>query len=121
MQLIIKWIEVGSPRTGFLSKRRGIPQGGVISPFLCNIYLTQFDEYLTSNNFPFVRFADDFIVFTSNRKAAEKGLGCVKNGLKKLDLELNNKKTRIVRSGPKVKFLGRKLPKPIKLGVPTGY
>jgi RNA-directed DNA polymerase len=118
VRLIEKWVDVGSPRTGFLRKRRGVPQGGVISPFLCNIYLTEFDQYLTRNNLPFVRFADDFIIFTPSRAAAIAALKCAKDGLKKLDLELNMKKTRVARSGPNVVFLGRKLPKPFKRGLP---
>ena len=61
LDLIFVWLDVGAPRTGILSKRRGIPQGGVISPFLCNFYLTEFDNYLTGNNLPFVRFADDCV------------------------------------------------------------
>ena len=110
LQLIFKWLDVGTPRTGILSKRRGIPQGAVISPLLCNIYLTTFDNYLTSNNLPFVRFADDFMVFTPSRKAADFAMACVEKGLKKLELELNGLKTRIVRCSPKVVFVGRKLP-----------
>ncbi|MCP4118556.1 MAG: Retron-type reverse transcriptase [Desulfobacteraceae bacterium] len=108
--LIKAWLETGAPRTGILAQRRGIPQGGVISPFLCNLYLTEFDLFLTRKNLPFVRFADDFLVFTPNRKAAEAAMAGVKKGLDRLGLELHNQKTRIVKSGPGVIFLGRKLP-----------
>ena len=118
VRLIEKWMDVGSPRTGFLRKRRGVPQGGVISPFLCNLYLTEFDQYLTNHNLPFVRFADDFIIFTPSRAAAIAALKCAKDGLANLDLELNIKKTRVARSGPNVVFLGKKLPKPFKRGLP---
>lgn len=120
IRLIEKWVDVGTPKTGILGKRRGIPQGGVLSPFLCNVYLTAFDRYLTSYNLPFVRFADDFIIFCPTRPDAVNALECTKTGLKKLDLELNEKKTRVVRSGPKVIFLGRRLPKPQVKGLPTG-
>ncbi|MDD4273324.1 MAG: reverse transcriptase domain-containing protein [Desulfobacter postgatei] len=116
LDLVFKWLDVGAPRTGILSRRRGIPQGGVISPFLCNFYLTGFDNYLTNNNLPFVRFADDFLVFTPSKKDAVKALACVKKGLKKLDLVLNEKKTRIVPSSPRVIFLGQKLPGKKKAG-----
>ncbi len=110
LALIVMWLDVGAPRTEILSKRRGIPQGGVISPFLCNLYLTGFDNYLTDHNLPFVRFADDFLVFTPSRKDAENALACVTKGLQKLDLALNHEKTRIIPAGPKVVFLGKKLP-----------
>jgi group II intron reverse transcriptase/maturase len=110
LKLIFQWLDVGAPRTGILSKRRGIPQGGVISPFLCNCYLTGFDQYLTSNNLPFVRFADDFLIFTPSKNHTRLALACAAKGLKKLDLTLNNRKTHIVPSSPRVIFLGRKLP-----------
>lgn len=110
VDLIKAWLDTGAPRTGILSRRRGIPQGGVISPFLCNLYLTEFDMFLTRKNLPFVRFADDFLVFTPNNKAAEAAMRVVKNGLERLGLELHEQKTRIVRSGPDVIFLGRKMP-----------
>jgi RNA-directed DNA polymerase len=116
LDLIFRWLDVGTPRTGILTKRRGIPQGGVLSPFLCNLYLTWFDRFLTNSNLPFVRFADDFLVFTQTKKHALSALERVKTGLDKLDLELNHKKTRIVPSGPNVIFLGRKLPKSGKIG-----
>lgn len=111
LNLIFQWLDIGAPRTGILAKRRGIPQGGVISPFLCNLFLTEFDNYLTGRNLPFVRFADDFLVFTPSRKDAEKALSFVEKGLKMLELRLNLKKTRVVRCSPKVVFLGRKMPR----------
>ncbi|MBF0140401.1 MAG: hypothetical protein HQL74_08985 [Magnetococcales bacterium] len=115
LKLVDLWLDVGAPRTGILSRRRGVPQGGVLSPFFCNCYLTAFDRKLAERNLPFVRFADDFLVFTPNKEAAEAALVFVGNVLKKMDLELHPEKTRVVRSGPKVVFLGRKMPRPLSL------
>jgi len=112
-KLLFSWIDVGTPKTGILQKRKGIPQGAIISPFLCNVYLTEFDRYLSKKNLPFVRFADDFLIFTPDKKAADKALIYAEKCIKKMGLKLNNKKTRIVKSGPNVKFLGKKLPKPL--------
>ena len=119
LQLLELWLDVGVPRTGILSRRRGVSQGGIISPFLCNVYLTSFDRYLAAGNLPFVRFADDFLVFTPDCKSADVALKYVEKGLKKLDLALNMEKTRVVRSGPNVRFLGRKLPKRPASGLPA--
>ena len=38
--LIKRWLDAGTAKRGFLSAPRGIPQGAVLSPFLCNVYLT---------------------------------------------------------------------------------
>jgi hypothetical protein len=90
----------------------------ILSPFLCNLYLTEWDAYLSDRGFCFVRFADDFLVFASDEKGARKALAHVKTGLKRLDLALNTDKTRLAPSGPQVTFLGRRLPtiQPSKAG-----
>jgi len=111
--LISQWIDVGAPKTGLMQKRKGIPQGAIISPFLCNLYLSDFDSYLNRLNLPFVRFADDFLIFTPDQNTAQKVLGVIQTKLKKMGLTLNEQKSRVVKSSPKVKFLGRKLPKPL--------
>jgi len=109
--LIERWLKIGSPRTGFLGKRKGIPQGAILSPLLCNIFLTHFDNYLARNNLSFVRYADDFIIFAPNGKEAHNALGCAERALRQLDLKLHKKKTRIAEAGPGIIFLGKKLPK----------
>lgn len=118
IHLIKRWLDVGAPRTGFLGKRRGIPQGAILSPLLCNVYLTRFDEHLAGNNLPFVRYADDFLIFTPDRQQAQAALECARQGLKMLGLRLSKKKTRVVQAGPHVQFLGRKLPRLRKIGPP---
>ena len=96
---------------GFLSAPKGIPQGAVLSPFLCNVYLTSWDNDMSAKNLPFVRSADDFLVFAKCRANAIKAYTYVGKSLKRLGLMLNEQKTRTVQCGPNVHFLGRKLPK----------
>ena len=50
----------------------GSPQGGVISPLLCNIYLDEFDQFMKSRGHRIVRYADDILIFKSSRKGAGK-------------------------------------------------
>jgi len=109
--LIKRWLDAGTAKRGFLATPQGIPQGAVLSPFFCNVYLTSLDNGLSSKNLPFVRFADDFLVFAKSREDAEKALRHVARSLKKLGLSLHPQKTRVVKCGPTVRFLGRKLPK----------
>jgi RNA-directed DNA polymerase len=109
--LIHRWLAAGTARKGFLCTPTGIPQGAVISPFLCNVYLTSWDNDMAARSLPFVRFADDFLVFSRSRTDAEKAHSYVAKSLKRLGLALNSKKTRVVKCGPNVQFLGRKLPK----------
>ena len=78
---------------------------------MCNVYLTSWDNDMSAKNLPFVRFADDFLVFAKSRDNAIKARAYVDKSLKRLGLMLNEQKTRTVQCGPNVQFLGRKLPK----------
>ncbi|MDM8538416.1 reverse transcriptase domain-containing protein [Desulfobacterales bacterium HSG17] len=109
--LIKKWLDSGTHRRGFLAQAKGIPQGSILSPFLCNLYLNDFDRELSARNLPFVRFADDFLVFAKTKSDADKAKVFVEKCLKKLALELNKDKTKVVKAGPAIIFLGKKLPK----------
>ena len=83
-------------------RKEGVPQGGVISPLLANIYM---DKYLKSLrrlaqqhrlSLRFVNYADDFVVLC--RTNAARVLDWTRRKLAALGLRLNEEKTRIVRS-----------------------
>jgi RNA-directed DNA polymerase len=77
---------------------KGTPQGGVISPFLANLYLHfTFDQWLTKTqpSVSFVRYADDIVVHCKSKKQAEYILGTIKRRLKETKLEVKEEKTRI--------------------------
>jgi len=59
---------------------------------------------------PFVRFADDFLLFSDQKDKAEKALRYATEQLAKLDLTIHPQKTRIVQSSQAVTFLGECLP-----------
>ncbi|GBE49116.1 reverse transcriptase [bacterium BMS3Bbin13] len=84
----------------------------MISPFLCNIYLHQLDRALTRHNVPFVRYADDFLLFAPDQTTAQRAMEFARERLEGLDLELHPDKSRVVRAGPNVVFLGKPLPCP---------
>ena len=91
-------------------KGRGLPQGMVLSPFLCNLHLHDFDCFLQSRKIPFVRFADDFILFAQEESSAHKALQLASKQLEKLGLALHPEKTKVIRSSSRHKFLGKRLP-----------
>ena len=86
----------------------GTPQGGPISPILANIMLNELDKKLEERGHPFVRYADDMMIFCKSRKAAERTLANIKPFIeKKHFLKLNEEKTKIRYIGSSdVKFLG---------------
>jgi RNA-directed DNA polymerase len=102
--------------------KRGVPQGGVISPVLSNLYLNEVDRMLerakeaTRNgkfiNVEYARFADDLVILINAhprndwvRKAVEKRL---REELAKLQVQINEEKSRIVdlTRGESFGFLG---------------
>ena len=85
---------------GKLVKRtRGIPQGGVISPLLSNLFLHYvFDVWMVKNHpeLPFCRYADDGLVHCSSEKQAQVVLVGLKKRFEVCSLELHPEKTNIV-------------------------
>lgn len=99
----------------------GIPQGGIISPILANIYLHELDKYMqamnTVSNYTrayYVRCADDFVVCLKGNKAlAEMIRENIKCFLKEeLRLELCLEKTAITNlNDENFSFLGYEIAK----------
>jgi len=102
--------------------KKGVPQGGVISPVLSNVYLNEVDKMLEKaiettqcgqyTQVEYARFADDLVILISSHpnqdwvvRAMEKRLG---EELAKLKVEINEDKTRMVNlsKGEIFGFLG---------------
>ena len=88
----------------------GTPQGGVISPVLCNVYLHRLDRQWTERGTGvLVRFADDLVVMCHSKREAEAALSALRSILAELGLEPKADKTRIVylqEEGEGLDFLG---------------
>jgi RNA-directed DNA polymerase len=88
----------------------GTPQGGVISPVLCNVYLHQLDRvWDTREHGVLIRYADDALVMCKSREQAEAALERLRSVLAELGLTLKEAKTRILRlqvGGEGFDFLG---------------
>jgi retron-type reverse transcriptase len=92
----------------------GVPQGGILSPILANLYLYDHDKSLTDLGFKLVRYVDDLIVLTENEERAHQAYKICKQSLKILGLDIhplnvkeNNKiKTRILPPNQPFEFLG---------------
>jgi RNA-directed DNA polymerase len=101
---------------------KGVPQGGVISPLLSNVYLTEVDRMLEKaivttrrgeyTNVQYARFADDLVILIDAHprhdwlvKAVERRL---REELAKLRVEINEDKSRMVdlAEGESFSFLG---------------
>ncbi|MBV9729146.1 MAG: group II intron reverse transcriptase/maturase [Pseudonocardiales bacterium] len=88
----------------------GTPQGGPLSPLLCNVYLHRLDRvWNTREHGILVRYCDDAVVMCRSREQAEAALSRLRQLLAELGLEPKQAKTRIVGlevGGPGFDFLG---------------
>ena len=87
----------------------GTPQGGVVSPLLCNVYLTRLDRAWRPAYGRLVRYADDLLVVCRNRGQADAALAKLTALLNGLGLQPKPDKTRIVQlveGQPGFDFLG---------------
>ena len=107
VSLIRKYLSAGVMKKGIVKATEiGTPQGGNISPILSNIMLNELDKELESRGLKFVRYADDCIIFTKSRKAAERVMENITKFIeKKLRLKVNRKKSKVDRPW-RIKYLG---------------
>mgnify|MGYP001164604324 FL=1 len=100
LKLIRKWLQAGIMEEGKVrTSIIGAPQGGVISPLLSNIYLNVMDslwEKKFSHLGSIVRYADDFVIVCKRKEHALKSIQVILAIMKKLDLSLHPKKSRLV-------------------------
>jgi RNA-directed DNA polymerase len=104
------------------SGKRGVPQGGVISPLLSNIYLNEVDRMLERaknvtregryTHVEYARYADDLVILVDGHRRQDWLLGAVNRRVReeigKLHVEVNEDKSRTVdmTKGETFGFLG---------------
>jgi len=102
--------------------RCGVPQGGVISPLLSNLYLTEVDKMLERAKettrfgkytaIEYARFADDLVILVDAHPRHDWLMGAIEKRLREelaeLQVEINEEKSRIVdlARGDSFGFLG---------------
>ena len=97
ISLINKYLTAGVMENGIVQPTtKGTPQGGPISPLLSNILLNELDKEIERRGHPFVRYADDSLIFCKSKRGAER----VRDGLTKfiernLHLKVNREKTEV--------------------------
>ncbi|MGH9891314.1 MAG: group II intron reverse transcriptase/maturase [bacterium] len=126
LDLIYRFLKAGVMHGKLFARTdAGVPQGGIISPLLANVYLHELDRWAETRwdlpqserqarrrngtgNYRMVRYADDFIIVSNDRIA---GVRQAKEDLKQflhdeLHLTLSEQKTAITHVNEGFTFLG---------------
>lgn len=76
-------------------KENGLPLGNVLSPYLSNLYLTELDIFLNSRIY--FRYSDDMFILLEevDGDSLKKNIELI---LRRLNLKLNNQKTRYINN-----------------------
>jgi RNA-directed DNA polymerase len=94
--------------------KRGVPQGGVLSPLLANLYLNELDQAMEEEmdkrrgegkweRMIYTRYADDMVVLVDGYPKWQPHVGQIQKRLdeelKKVAIEINEEKTKVVDFG----------------------
>ena len=107
LKLIGKYLRAGVMINGRREEsRRGVPQGGPLSPLLSNILLDDLDKELEGRNHRFARYADDFVILVKSRRAGERVMASITRFLEqRLKLKVNQGKSKVAHTN-EITFLG---------------
>ena len=103
--------------------KRGVPQGGVLSPLLANLYLNELDQAMEEEmnkrrrdgrweRVVYTRYADDLVILVDGYPQWQPHVGMIQKRLEEeleqVEIEVNEEKTKVVDfgSGESFGFLG---------------
>jgi len=98
---IKRWLKAPSQKESgeVISRENGVPQGGVISPVLANLFMHYaFDQWMEDKfpKNPWCRYADDAIIHCKTLEEAKAIKKELKRRLENCKLELHPEKTKII-------------------------
>lgn len=91
-------------------KGKGVRQGMPIASLCSSMYLYEFDNLMIKNSIPYIRYADDFLIFSNSYDRAKKLKDQVQKNLKNIGLDIEKsageQKTKIYADKQNFSYLG---------------
>ena len=91
-------------------KGKGVRQGMPIASLCSSMYLYEFDNLMIKNSIPYIRYADDFLIFSNSYDIAKKIKDQVQQNLSHIGLDIEKgvekPKTKICGARGKFTYLG---------------
>lgn len=107
LDLYLKYLYNVRLRDGrLLSRTRGLPRGGILSPFLANLYLTPLDRVMVQGGFHYVRYADDVVILAANETRAIEARRLMESLMARLKLKPSPHKSALIPPGGVFEYLG---------------
>jgi RNA-directed DNA polymerase len=109
LKLIIQWLKAGIVDGASIQvNHKGTPQGNIISPLLCNIYLHYvLDQWMDNTVRPLlrgeiylIRYADDFIIGFENEDDARRVSEVLPKRMNKYGLTIHPEKSKLIKFTP---------------------
>ena len=113
-----RFLQSGMMQNGVcVSRHKGTPQGGPLSPLLANLLLDDLDKELELRGHKFCRYADDCNIYVRSHKAGKRVMASISSFLeRKLKLQVNQKKSAVAFIEER-QFLGYRLLRGGRLGI----
>ena len=84
----------------------GISTGSCLSPTLSNLYMKDFDHHMVKEHGIYLRYVDDMLVSSGNEEKLNVVIKDVKDELSKINLSVNQEKSKVVQLDEGFKYLG---------------
>ncbi len=100
--------QLGTQRTLFSTRKKGIPIGNLTSQIFSNLYLNGFDHYVkeTIGAKHYIRYCDDFVLLNNSKEFLAETKETLSNYLQTIKLTLHENKSRVYQTSDGVDFLG---------------
>ena len=97
LKLIRAYLRIGIMEEGLVKPmRKGVAQGGPISPFLSNVVLDELDKELEKRGHKYARYADDCNIYVKSKRAGERVMASVTQFItQRLKLKVNQEKSAV--------------------------
>ena len=94
-----------------IERRKGLPIGNLTSQFFANVFLNRFDHFVTETlrYSSYVRYVDDFVIFSDSKQNLSKIYFEIEKFLAKLRLKLKRSKCHILKTDVGIEFLGQRV------------